>query len=115
MSRGLREALYAIAGFSGLLCDWCYETIDADGRRCIDRVLAGTRTTSNLVDDLPEPGRDTRAENLAAAGRPAGVRVRDSGPAGPWLAHRATARQLYPGGRGRGSRDDFMEFAKGQQ
>jgi light-regulated signal transduction histidine kinase (bacteriophytochrome) len=45
-----------------LLRDRHYETIDADGRRCIDRVLAGTQRMSNLIDDLLELGRVTRVE-----------------------------------------------------
>jgi PAS domain S-box-containing protein len=62
VSHDLRGPLRAIAGFTGLLRDRHYETIDADGRRCIDRVLAGTHRMSNLIDDLLELGRVTRVE-----------------------------------------------------
>jgi PAS domain S-box-containing protein len=62
VSHDLRGPLRAIAGFTGLLRDRHYETIDADGRRCIDRVLAGTQRMSNLIDDLLELGRVTRVE-----------------------------------------------------
>lgn len=62
VSHDLRGPLRAIAGFTGLLRDQHYETIDADGRRYIDRVLAGTQRMSNLIDDLLELGRVTRVE-----------------------------------------------------
>ena len=62
VSHDLRGPLRAIAGFTGLLRDRHYETIDADGRRYIDRVLAGTHRMSNLIDDLLELGRVTRVE-----------------------------------------------------
>jgi PAS domain S-box-containing protein len=62
VSHDLRGPLRAIAGFTGLLRDRHYETIDADGRRYIDRVLAGTQRMSNLIDDLLELGRVTRVE-----------------------------------------------------
>lgn len=62
VSHDLRGPLRAIAGFTGLLRDRHYETIDADGRRCIDRVQAGTQRMSNLIDDLLELGRVTRVE-----------------------------------------------------
>lgn len=62
VSHDLRGPLRAIAGFTGLLRDRHYETIDADGRRYIDRVLAGTQRMSNLIDDLLELGRVKRVE-----------------------------------------------------
>ncbi len=62
VSHDLPGPLRAIAGFTGLLGDQHYETIDADGRRYIDRVRAGTQRTSNLIDDLLELGRVTRVE-----------------------------------------------------
>lgn len=62
----LRRLLRAIAGFSGLLRDRHYETIDADGRRCIDRVLAHklgmSQRMSKVIDDLLELGRVTLSE-----------------------------------------------------
>lgn len=57
----------AIAGFTGLLRDRHYETIDADARRCIDRVLAGTQRMSNLIDDLLAPGWVKRVAILGEA------------------------------------------------
>lgn len=62
VSHDLRGPLRAIAGFTGLLRDRHYDTIDADSRRYIDRVLAGTERMSNLIDDLLELGRVTRVE-----------------------------------------------------
>lgn len=63
VAHDLRGPLRAIAGFTGLLGDRHYETIDADGRRPIDRVLTGTqREMSNPIDDLLELGRVTRVE-----------------------------------------------------
>ena len=67
VSHDLRGPLRAIAGFTGLLRDRHYETIDADGRRYIDRVLAGTQRMSNLIDDLLELGRVTRVEIQATS------------------------------------------------
>lgn len=62
VSHDLRGPLRAIAGFTGLLRERHYETIDADSRRYIDRVLAGTQRMASLIDDLLELGRVTRVE-----------------------------------------------------
>lgn len=86
VSHDLRGPLRAIAGFTGLLRDRHYETIDADGRRCIDRVLAGTQRMSNLIDDLLELGRVTRVEfsrrqvDLSEFARATLTRLREASP-----------------------------------
>jgi PAS domain S-box-containing protein len=86
VSHDLRGPLRAIAGFTGLLRDRHYETIDADGRRCIDRVLAGTQRMSNLIDDLLELGRVTRVEfkrrqvDLSEYARASLTRLREASP-----------------------------------
>ncbi|WP_129777745.1 PAS domain S-box protein [Peristeroidobacter soli] len=86
VSHDLRGPLRAIAGFTGLLRDRHYETIDADGRRYIDRVLAGTQRMSNLIDDLLELGRVTRVEfrrrqvDLSEYARATVARLREANP-----------------------------------
>lgn len=86
----------AIAGFTGLLRDRHCDTIGADGRRCIDRVLAGAQRMSNLIDDLLEPGRVTRVESrrrvdLSDGARAILARLRDGSPA------RAVSIVIEPG------------------
>ena len=96
VSHDLRGPLRAIAGFTGLLRDRHYETIDADGRRCIDRVLAATQRMSNLIDDLLELGRVTRVEirrrrvDLSECAKAILARLREAAP------ERAAATVIEP-------------------
>ena len=62
VSHDLRGPLRAIAGFTGLLRERHYDTMDVESRRYLDRIVAGTQRMSNLIDDLLELGRVTRVE-----------------------------------------------------
>jgi signal transduction histidine kinase len=97
VAHDLRGPLRAIAGFTGLLRDRHYETIDADGRRYIDRVLAGTQRMSNLIDGLLELGRVTRVAigrrqvDLSVYAKAILARLRETAP------ERAAAIVIEPG------------------
>lgn len=62
VSHDLRGPLRAIAGFASLLREQHCESLDAQGRHYLERILAGTQRMSALIDDLLELGRVTRVE-----------------------------------------------------
>jgi len=62
VSHDLRGPLRAIDGFSAALRDDYYDMLDGTGRELIQRIRAGTERMGQLIDDLLQLSRVTRAD-----------------------------------------------------
>ncbi len=62
VSHDLRAPLRSIAGFSRVLFEDCSHQLDADARDSLSRILAATDKMAQLIDDLLNLSRITRAE-----------------------------------------------------
>lgn len=62
VSHDLRAPLRSIDGFSQALLEDCGDTLDANGKNHLQRVRAATQRMSQLIDDLLDLSRLTRAE-----------------------------------------------------
>ena len=62
VSHDLRAPLRGVDGFSKLLLDEYGGKLDAEGRRYLDRVRAGTQRMGTLIDDLLRLARVSRAQ-----------------------------------------------------
>lgn len=82
VSHDLRAPLRAIAGFADLLAREHAAQLDAQGQRFLQRVIAGTRRMSQLIDDLLDLSRVSRLT-------PERSRVDLSAMAERWLVERA--------------------------
>ncbi len=62
VSHDLRAPLRSIDGFSQALIEDCASQLDADARHSLDRIRAATQRMAQLIDDLLNLARVTRAE-----------------------------------------------------
>jgi PAS domain S-box-containing protein len=62
VSHDLRAPLRSITGFSKALAEDYHEKLDETGRNYLDRVCAATENMAQLIDDLLDLSRVTRAE-----------------------------------------------------
>ncbi|MFL6111210.1 MAG: sensor histidine kinase [Catenulispora sp.] len=62
VSHDLRAPLRAVAGFSEVLLEECLDQLDEQGKDYLHRVVAATERMGQLIDDLLNLSRATRAE-----------------------------------------------------
>ncbi len=81
VSHDLRAPLRSIDGFSHILQEDYRDQLDADGRDCLNRIGAATQHMGQLIDDLLNLSRVTRAElrrervDLSALARAVGAEL----------------------------------------
>jgi light-regulated signal transduction histidine kinase (bacteriophytochrome) len=86
VAHDLRAPLRSIDGFSQALLEDCADRLDADGRRYLKNVRESAQQMGELVDDLLNLSRVTRAElrhehvDLSELARPVLARLRESEP-----------------------------------
>ncbi|MBI2863748.1 MAG: hypothetical protein HYX94_04215 [Chloroflexi bacterium] len=62
VSHDLRAPLRSVAGFSQVLLEDYFDRLDEEGRDSLRRIIAGTQKMGQLIDDLLNLSRLTRAE-----------------------------------------------------
>lgn len=62
VSHDLRAPLRRIEGFARILLEDCAAGLDQRGQHCLDRIRAGTREMSDMVDSFLRLSRSTRGE-----------------------------------------------------